>query len=79
VLDEVEHGPAGLKEIRRRGDSREVAHDFPKGARLKLGKELTRIQMGMLCTCCMRFTKSPRPEKPHRGRNWISQRDDIES
>jgi phage-related protein len=39
--------PHELKEIRWRGDSREVAHDFPKGARLKLGKELTRIQMGM--------------------------------
>ena len=39
--------PHELKEIRWRGDSREVAHDFPKGARLKLGKELTRIQIGL--------------------------------
>lgn len=36
-----------LKDIQWRGDSRKVSHDFPKGARLKLGKELTRIQMGM--------------------------------
>lgn len=36
-----------LKEIRWRGDSRKVAHDFPKGVRVKLGKELTRIQMGL--------------------------------
>ncbi|HEY5566981.1 MAG TPA: type II toxin-antitoxin system RelE/ParE family toxin [Gammaproteobacteria bacterium] len=39
--------PQELKEIRWRGDSQDAAHDFPKGARLKLGKELTRIQMGM--------------------------------
>jgi phage-related protein len=36
-----------LKEIRWRGDSRKVAHHFPLGARVKLGKELTRIQMGL--------------------------------
>jgi phage-related protein len=36
-----------LKDIRWLGDSREVAHDFPKNARLKPGKELTRIQMGL--------------------------------
>lgn len=36
-----------LKEIRWRGDSREAAHAFPKGARNKLGKELTRLQMGL--------------------------------
>jgi len=36
-----------LKEIRWRGDSRKIAHDFPKGARVKLGKELTRVQMGL--------------------------------
>jgi len=38
---------AELKEIRWRGDSRRVAHRFPKGARNALGKELTRIQMGL--------------------------------
>ncbi len=37
----------GLKDIQWRGDSRKIAHDFPRGARLKLGKELTRIQMGL--------------------------------
>lgn len=36
-----------LREIRWRGDSRKVAHAFPKGARLKFGKELTRIQIGL--------------------------------
>jgi len=36
-----------LKEVRWRGDSRKVAHGFPKGARLKFGKELTRIQIGL--------------------------------
>ena len=36
-----------LKEIRWRGDSRKVTHAFPKGARLKFGKELTRIQIGL--------------------------------
>lgn len=35
-----------LKEIRWQGDSRKVAHQFPKGARNVLGKELTRIQLG---------------------------------
>lgn len=39
-------GTLSLKEIRWQGDSRKVAHRFPKGARLALGKELTRIQMG---------------------------------
>ena len=28
-------------------DSRKVTHRFPKGARNTLGKELTRIQMGL--------------------------------
>lgn len=36
-----------LRDIRWLGDSRKVTHRFPKGARLILGKELTRIQMGM--------------------------------
>src|SRR5437879_1302644 len=36
-----------LKDIRRQGDSRKRAHRFPKGARLKLGKELTRVQLGL--------------------------------
>lgn len=36
-----------LKDIRWLGDSRKSAHRFPKGARLALGKELTRIQMGL--------------------------------
>jgi phage-related protein len=36
-----------LNEIRWQGDSRKVAHGFPKGARNALGKELTRIQMGL--------------------------------
>jgi phage-related protein len=35
---------AELKEIRWQGDSRKVAHRFPKGARNALGKELTRVQ-----------------------------------
>lgn len=39
--------PHELREIRWRGDSRKIAHGFPKGARVKLGKELTRIQMGL--------------------------------
>ena len=38
---------AELKDIRWQGDSRKVAHRFPKGARNALGKELTRIQMGL--------------------------------
>ena len=37
---------AQLKDIEWRGDSRQFAHDFPLGARLKLGRELTRVQMG---------------------------------
>jgi phage-related protein len=36
-----------LKEIDWRGDSRKIAHAFPKGARKALGKELTRIQLGL--------------------------------
>lgn len=36
-----------LKEIRWQGASRKVAHQFPKGARNTLGKELTRIQLGL--------------------------------
>jgi hypothetical protein len=36
-----------LKEIRWQGDSRKLAHRFPKGARVMLGKELTRIQVGL--------------------------------
>jgi phage-related protein len=36
-----------LTEIRWQGDSRKVTHGFPKGARNALGKELTRIQMGL--------------------------------
>ena len=36
-----------LKEIRWQGDAREIAHQFPKGARMRLGKELTRIQVGL--------------------------------
>jgi len=36
-----------LKDIRWRGDSRKVSHAFPKGVRLKLGKELTRVQIGL--------------------------------
>jgi phage-related protein len=36
-----------LNEIRWQGDSRKVTHGFPKGVRNALGKELTRIQMGL--------------------------------
>jgi phage-related protein len=36
-----------LREISWQGDSRKVAHSFPKGARNALGKELTRIQLGL--------------------------------
>ncbi|MGH8291235.1 MAG: type II toxin-antitoxin system RelE/ParE family toxin [Steroidobacteraceae bacterium] len=36
-----------LIEIRWQGDSRRVAHAFPKCARNALGKELTRIQLGL--------------------------------
>jgi len=35
-----------VKDIRWLGDSRTVASAFPKGARLKLGQELTRVQLG---------------------------------
>jgi phage-related protein len=35
-----------VKEVRWLGDARVVAADFPKGARLKLGRELTRVQLG---------------------------------
>jgi len=36
-----------LKDIHWLGDSQKLAHRFPKGARLALGKELTRIQLGL--------------------------------
>jgi len=36
-----------LTEVRWQGDAREIAHQFPKGARARLGKELTRIQVGL--------------------------------
>ena len=36
-----------LKDICWEGDSRKSAHQFPKGVRVKLGKELTRIQLGL--------------------------------
>jgi len=39
--------PSNLKDIRWQGDSRKRAHAFPKGARIILGKELTRIQIGL--------------------------------
>jgi len=39
--------PLALKDIRWLGDSQKLAHRFPKGARLILGKELTRIQLGL--------------------------------
>jgi phage-related protein len=29
-----------------RGDSKEVAHEWPKKVRLKLGQELTRVELG---------------------------------
>jgi phage-related protein len=35
-----------VKEVRWLGDARAVAADFPRGARLKLGRELTRVQLG---------------------------------
>lgn len=38
---------ADLKEVHWLGDSRKAAHRFPKGARNSLGKELTRVQMGL--------------------------------
>jgi phage-related protein len=37
----------GLKDIRWRGDARKISHGFPRGTRLKLGRELTRVQMGL--------------------------------
>jgi phage-related protein len=39
--------PHRLKEICWHGNSRHVAHGFPKRVRVKLGKELTRVQMGL--------------------------------
>lgn len=35
-----------MKEVRWLGDARAVAAAFPKGARVKLGRELTRVQLG---------------------------------
>jgi phage-related protein len=35
-----------VKEVRWLGDSRAVVRAFPKGARLKVGQELTRVQLG---------------------------------
>jgi phage-related protein len=35
-----------VKEVRWLGDARAVAGSFPRGARLKLGRELTRVQLG---------------------------------
>jgi len=43
----MESRASELRDVRWRGDSKDVAHGFPKGARLKLGKELTRVQMGL--------------------------------
>lgn len=40
--------PPDLKDVRWLGDSQKVTHRFPKGAKLTLGKELTRIQLGLL-------------------------------
>lgn len=34
------------KQIVWRGDSGDVAHNWPKGAKLKLGTELTRVELG---------------------------------
>lgn len=36
-----------LKEIRWQGNSRKIAHQFPKRVRKALGKEITRIQLGL--------------------------------
>lgn len=36
-----------LKEIRWQGSSRKIAHQFPKGVRKALDKEITRIQLGL--------------------------------
>ena len=49
-----------LKEIYWQGDSRKVAHRFPKGARNALGKELTRIQMGLASKRYKHLVKSLR-------------------
>jgi phage-related protein len=38
---------ADLTEILWQGDARKIARRFPKGARNALGKELTRIQLGL--------------------------------
>jgi phage-related protein len=35
-----------VKEVRWLGDTRSVVAAFPKGARLKVGQELTRVQLG---------------------------------
>ena len=35
-----------MKEVRWIGDSRAVVRAFPKGAKLKVGQELTRVQLG---------------------------------
>jgi phage-related protein len=35
-----------VKEVRWLGDARTVVGGFPRGARLKLGRELTRVQLG---------------------------------
>jgi phage-related protein len=35
-----------VREIRWLGDARAVAASFPRSARLKLGRELTRVQLG---------------------------------
>jgi phage-related protein len=35
-----------VKEVRWLGDARAVVGRFPRGARLKLGRELTRVQLG---------------------------------
>lgn len=35
-----------MKEVRWLGDTRSVVAAFPKGARLKVGQELTRVQLG---------------------------------
>ena len=35
-----------MKEVRWLGDSRATVREFPKSARLKVGEELTRVQLG---------------------------------
>src|SRR5258706_14923318 len=45
------YNPSGfwkLKDVRWLGDSRRRAHRFPKGARVALGRELTRVQLGLM-------------------------------